>query len=298
MQPLILGGLSGPWAILPPRLLALPDLAHQLHLDTPTCARLLAQPAVPLGHRELTRNGVIVVLPLYGIVMQRASARDAAFGVLGLDRFAQAFRAALTDDSVGGILLDIDSPGGSVNGIAEFAEQVYLGRRRKPIMAVANSLAASAAYWIGSATSEFYVTPGGEVGSIGVHCVHEDWSKALNKAGVHTTLISAGRYKTEQSALAPLGHAAKAHIQSRIDAHYAAFTRDVAKHRGVDISDALNGMGQGRLLDADRAQREDMVDGVATFDEVAKKLTRRISVRDASFGKLKDGHARTHLGAF
>lgn len=120
-----------------------------------------------------------------------------------------------------------------------------------------------------------------------MHRVHEDWSKALDKAGVRTTLISAGRYKTEQSALAPLGHAAKAHIQSRIDAHYAAFTRDVAKHRGVDIGDARNGMGQGRLLGADRAQRENMVDGVVTFDEVADKLMRRIGLHTASYGTAR-----------
>lgn len=286
MQRLFPDGLSGPWAIFPPRLRGIPELARQLHFHSADYSQMLGRTSVAqLGRWDLTRNGLIAVLPFYGMVMQRASARGAEFGVLGLQQFAHAFRAALADDSVGGILIDIDSPGGSVNGVAEFAEQVYQGRLRKPIMAIANSLAASAAYWIGSAANEFYITPGGEVGSIGVQCIHEDWSKALDKAGVRTTLISAGRYKTEQSAAAPLGHAAKQHIQSRVDAHYRAFTRDVAKHRGVDIDAVLHGMVQGRLLDVERARRENMVDGVATFNEVRDILSRRIRPRNASLRK-------------
>ncbi|MGF6726718.1 signal peptide peptidase SppA [Paraburkholderia sp. GAS41] len=286
MQRLFPDGLSGPWAIFPPRLRGLPELAHQMEFDGTAYSQIPRHTAdAQLSRRDMTRNGAIAVLSFCGIVMQRAGAYDAVFGVLGLQQFVRAFHAALVDDSVGGILIDIDSPGGSVNGVAEFADQVYQARRCKPILAIANSLAASAAYWIGSAASQFYITPSGEVGSIGVQCIHEDCSKALDKAGVRTTLISAGRYKTEQSASAPLGNAAKMHIQSRVDAHHRAFTRDVAKHRGVDISCVLHGMGQGRLLDAERAQGENMVDGVATFDEVKDKLSRRIKPRNASLGK-------------
>jgi capsid assembly protease len=97
-----------------------------------------------------------------------------------------------------------------LRGVGELADEVYRARARKPVAAVANSVAASAAYWVGSAAAEFYVAPGGEVGSIGVFALHEDWSKALGKQGIATTLVTAGRYKTEQSPYAPLSATARA----------------------------------------------------------------------------------------
>ena len=85
----------------------------------------------------------------------------------------------------------------SVYGVAELADQIQSARASKPVVAIANSLAASAAYWIGCAAGEFYVTPGGEVGSIGVWQAHFDYSQAIASEGVKPTLISAGKYKVE-----------------------------------------------------------------------------------------------------
>ena len=183
-------------------------------------------------------------------------------------------REALADETVSQILLDIDSPGGSVYGVGELAAEIYAARSAKPIVAVSNSLAASAAYWIGSAASEFYVTPGGEVGSIGVWQAHEDWSKALDEAGVKTTLISAGKFKVEGNPYEPLSQEARDFMQLRTDEYYSAFTKAVAKGRGVGIDAVRSGMGQGRVLGADAALAENMVDGIATFDEVVKKMQR------------------------
>lgn len=208
--------------------------------------------------------------------MQRTVAYGEALGLLSLWHFIQAFRVALADDSVGGIVIDVDSPGGSVYGIAELADEIYRARGRKPIAAVANSLAASGAYWIGSAAREFYVTPGGEVGGIGVAAAHQDFSKALSKAGVETTLISAGKYKTEGNPFQPLGADGRAIVQKRLDGYYRAFVEAVVRHRAVPESSVCDGMGQGRLLDAERAKLENMVDGIATLDDVVRMLAQRI----------------------
>jgi capsid assembly protease len=93
------------------------------------------------------------------------------------------------------------------------------------------------------------------------------------------TLVSAGRYKTEMSPFAPLTAAAKAHLQSEVDTRYGAFTRAVARNRGVDVSTVRNGMGQGRVLNAQSGLAEGMVDGIATFDQVLGKLARRVGQR-------------------
>jgi ClpP class serine protease len=127
----------------------------------------------------------------------------ATVGGSATEDVAGALRAMLADDSINKIVLDIDSPGGSSYGVAELFNEIYGARGQKPIVAIANSLAASAAYWIGSAADRFLVTPGGLVGSIGVYSVHQDISKMAEKAGVKTTFISAGKHKVEGTSSSP-----------------------------------------------------------------------------------------------
>ncbi|ONA08806.1 S49 family peptidase [Burkholderia pseudomallei] len=279
MQHAIAEMLSSPWTIERSRLqVVLGILARAAGQNAPpdatTQVRIHAAARAASGRQA--GNGAIAVLPFYGIAVQRTDDLGEAFGLLSLARFTQAFRAALNDDSVSGILIDVDSPGGSVYGIAELTDEAYRARSRKPVFAIANSLAASGAYWIASAASEFYVTPGGEVGSIGVVAAHQDFSKALGKAGVETTLIAAGKHKLDGHPFQPLGADARRHLQSRVNEYYGMFVRAVARNRAVDAATVRNGMGQGRLLDAERAKRENMVDGVATFDEVIGKLAQRL----------------------
>jgi signal peptide peptidase SppA len=216
----------------------------------------------------------IAVLPLYGVVTQRGNMVDdiSGPGSTSTQQFTAILRQMLADDTVGQILIDIDSPGGSVYGVSELASEIVKARAQKPVIAVANSLAASAAYWIGCSASEFYVTPGGEVGSIGVWQAHFDYSKALEEDGVKPTLISAGKFKVEGNPYVPLDEQAQAFMQSRVDDYYNAFVEAVAIGRGVSINDVRNGMGEGRVLGADAAQALNMVDGVAAFDDVLAKM--------------------------
>ncbi|MBF3389890.1 S49 family peptidase [Burkholderia pseudomallei] len=277
--------LSTPWAILPERLSAMCAVIARWAAEREASPEVMAQVRADAAQIEARRgeatrsgNGAIAVLPFYGISAQRTSPMDdvSGTGLMSIQRYTQAFRAALADDSIGGILMDIDSPGGSVYGVMELANEIYQARNQKPVYAISNSLAASAAYWIASSASEFYVTPGGEVGSIGVFAAHQNLAKALEKEGVETTLISAGKYKTEGNPFGPLSDEARAAMQTRVDAYYGAFTRGVAKNRGVDVATVREGMGQGRVLSASSAKAENMVDGVATFDEVVRKLAKTI----------------------
>ncbi len=243
MQPACADMLVVPWAVLPDRFpyirLALMSRARG---QRPT-PRAGAGASTNTALYRRAGNSTIAVLPFYGVAVQRTDAFGEVLGLLSLWHFTQAFRTALADDSVGGIVIDIDSPGGSVYGVMELADELYRSRARKPVFAIANSLAASGAYWIASAANEFYVTPGGEVGGIGVHDMHIDLSKGLKKAGIDTTLIAAGKFKTEGNPFEPLGVDARATMQRRVDAYYRAFVAAVAKHRAVPESAARNGMG-------------------------------------------------------
>ena len=282
-QLLVAEYLATPWALMPERLSAVTAVIARWSGDAPASDEVMHSVAADRNARDARRQasvsnsgGGIAVLPLYGIVTQRGNMLDdvSGPGTASTQQFSNLLRAALQDETVSQILIDIDSPGGSVYGVAELADEIVSARAQKPVVAIANSLAASAAYWIGCSASEFYVTPGGEVGSIGVWQAHQDYSKAMDEAGVKTTLISAGKFKVEGNPYAPLDEEAQGFMQSRVDDYYAAFTKAVAKGRGVPISQVRDGMGQGRVLGADAALASSMVDGIATFEDVVKKMRR------------------------
>jgi signal peptide peptidase SppA len=219
-------------------------------------------------------SGSIAVLPLYGIITQRGNMADdvSGPGSCSLQQFSGAYQQALADPSVAQILIDIDSPGGSVYGVDELADTIYGARGQKPVIGIANSLCASAAYYIGSACSELYCTPSGEVGSIGVYTAHQDISKMLAEDGINVELISAGKYKTEGNPYGPLTDEARAAIQQSVNGYYNMFTKAVARGRGVPVAQVRDGMGQGRCLSASDALAQNMVDGVMSFDDVVAKM--------------------------
>ena len=233
--------------------------------------------ALVAGRRDAPGNvGNLAVIPIYGVISQRASLLNQASGGTSIDGIRGRFRQAMADPSVDAILFDVDSPGGTVNGVDELANEIYQSRKVKPTVAVANTLAASAAYWLATAASEFYASPSADVGSIGVFTAHDDVSKALDSKGVKTTLVSAGKYKTEGHPYGPLTDEAKAAMQERVNDHYGMFTRRIAQNRGVDVSAVRNGFGEGRVVGASKAKTENMTDGTMTLDDAIGMMARRI----------------------
>ena len=271
--------ISTPWALQPDVMHAYAKviarhygdkLAADSGVERPIEARIIGAAARP-GSSSRNR-GSIAVVPLRGVIMPRAGMLEMCGGGTSVETFTAAFRSAMADETVGQILIDIDSPGGSVYGVGELAAEIRAARGTKPVVGIANHVAASAAYWIGSACSELYVAPSGQVGSIGVIVAHEDISKALALAGVNVTLVTAGKYKAEGNSYAPLDAEARANIQADVDAYGADFTNAVARGRGVGVDQVRKGMGQGRMLRGSAAQAASMVDGVATFDEVIRRM--------------------------
>lgn len=289
--------LTTPWALMPERLQAMSGILTRWSAGEPPSDETLFQVNTDRVLRDSRKQMAaastgsgIAVLPLYGVVTQRGNMVDdiSGPGSSSTQQFTSILRQMLADDTVGQILIDIDSPGGSVYGVSELASEIVKARAQKPVIAVANSLAASAAYWIGCSASEFYVTPGGEIGSIGVWQAHFDYSKALEEDGVKPTLISAGKYKVEGNPYVPLDEQAQAFMQSRVDDYYNAFIEAVAKGRGVSVADVRTGMGEGRVLGAEAALAAGMVDGIATFDDVLAKMQASVrSNRPQSQSRLK-----------
>jgi signal peptide peptidase SppA len=219
-------------------------------------------------------SGAVAVLPLTGIITPRGSFLSMLFGGGGggLMAFREQFADALTSTDIGAIVLDIDSPGGLVSLVQETAAEIRAARGVKPIVAVCNTLAASAAYWIAAQADEIVCTPSGECGSVGVYMVHEDYSAWNEKFGVMPTYIKAGTYKTEGNPDEPLSKDGEKAWQQEVDDIYGAFLTSVAAGRGITAAEVQANYGEGRCLLAARALEAGMCDRLDTLETVVGEL--------------------------
>ncbi len=262
-----------PWAIMPGKLAQIVEVvnlrASGVELSEEEIA---ARIGARHDERHVPQAGAVAVLPLIGVISQRMNMFMETSGGTSTELFGAAFRQMVADPSVGTIVIDVDSPGGSVSGVPELAQEIFKARGSKPIIAVANSLAASAAYWIATAADELVVTPSSLVGSIGVLSVHEDWSKMLEMKGVDHTIIQAGRFKSEGNPFEPLSDEARADIQKKVDTYYDMFVTGVAHHRGATKTTVLADFGQGRVFNAEEAVALGMADRIGTLGETIARL--------------------------
>lgn len=270
--PRILSAFAGtPWALEESRYFALRDYLYSVARgEAPAPAPLAADLQRRPGGYAVA--GRVAVIPVMGVIMQRASMMDAECGAVSTEDLRKQIAAAVSDKSVGRIVLQIDSPGGSVFGMQELAADIQQLGTQKKIIAVADSVAASAAYWILASASEAYVTPGGQVGSIGVIMEHVDQSKAEEAAGFKTTVIRSSPFKQETHPSSPLSAEAAGELQKMVNHYHEAFVAGVARGRGVSASVVESKFGAGRMMTAGDAKAAGMVDGVATFDKVLARL--------------------------
>lgn len=231
-----------------------------------------AGPRAASSSRGRRATGQIAVLPLYGVMAARLGLIGQMSGGSSVESFMASFNQAMNDDQVSSILIDIDSPGGSTDLVAELGQLIYDARGDKPIAAIANTDACSAAYWVLTQADESACTPSGKVGSVGVYGIHQDLSEALAKAGVKPTVIQAGRYKTELHPFGPLSKEALDYHQGVVNAHYDMFVDAVARGTGVAASKVKSDFGEGRVLMAKPALNVGMIDRVATFDQMLNRL--------------------------
>ncbi|MDK1019551.1 MAG: S49 family peptidase [Actinomycetota bacterium] len=237
----------------------------------------------PRSERKVADSpGAVAVIPIYGIMVQHAAMVSSMSepAESSMDAVGRTISAAASDPEVKAIILRIESPGGSVYGITELADRILAAREQKPVIAQIDSYAASAAYWAASQATEVVVSPGGDVGSIGVYMLHEDISGFLDQKGIVETFVSAGKYKVEGNPFEPLGEAARTHLQSRVDSAYVDFLAAVSRGRGVDVDTVAERFGQGRMVQYDEAVRRGMADRVATLDETIQRFVSVASTKD------------------
>lgn len=225
--------------------------------------------------QPVTPPSGVAVIPVNGVIEHHSDWFMELFGGTSVDGLRDQLAGALGDPNVSAVILNIDSPGGTVAGVTELAAEIRAARGgTKPIVAVANAFAASAAYWLGSQADEFVATPSAQVGSIGVYAMHVDMSQALAADGLDVTLISAGPHKVEGNEFEPLSEDARKDIQGRVNASYSQFVADVAAGRRVSTEQVKADMGGGRMMTAQKARAAGMVDRVESLGDTIGRLSR------------------------
>lgn len=283
MRPAFEAALSLPWAIWQPALQTIlaiaadepppPEaLARWKHHGDP--AALAARQGQPLaGARHVTIRDGVAVVSMVGPVFRRANLMTEHSGATSLEMLAADFAAAVASPQVQSILLDVDSPGGEANGVAEFAAMVRASP--KPVTAYVGGTAASAGYWVAAAAHEVVVARTAWLGSIGVVMAHRDTSERDARSGVKTVEFVSSQSPAKR--LDPATDAGRAAIQARIDRLADEFVAAVAGYRGVAAEDVLAKFGAGDVLIGADAVAAGMADRLGDFESILAAMAARVS---------------------
>ncbi len=219
-----------------------------------------------------TAGSKVAVVPIKGVLTNDG---PSYYGT-NYATIADAVDKALADPDVQRIILSVDSPGGEVTGLPETAALLANAAKVKPVSAMVEGAAASAAYWLASQASDITLTPSGEVGSVGVRMLHVDMSKMLENEGYKVTELHSGDFKTEWSPYQPLSADAQADMKRRLKASHDKFIAAVSVGRGNRTSASIRraNFGEGRMLSAEDALAAGMVDRLQPTRDFYQGLTR------------------------
>lgn len=252
-----------PWAITRDMLETISAIARREN-DSPEAVE--ARLGRPLQNtRTVTQRGKTAVIPVSGPVFRYANLMTEISGATSLEVLARDFTTALENPAVDSIVLNIDSPGGQANGIAEFATMVRAARGIKQVVAYVDGTAASAAYWIASAADSIVISKTGMVGSIGAVVAID----ANRKASGVIEIVSSQSPKKRADVSTDEG---RAQIQTLIDQLAQVFIDDVAAYRGVSVDTVLEKFGQGDMRLGEDAKNLHMADRVGTLESVLAEL--------------------------
>lgn len=227
---------------------------------------------------QVSSGGVAVI----GITDQ-ITKHQSSFGGTSTVATRQAIRKAVADPNVTGIMLHIDSPGGTVSGTADLAYEVRRATASKPVHAYVEDMGASAAYWIASQASRISANETAMVGSIGVYTVLEDTTGAMDKAGVKLRVVSSGGVKglgADGAVTQPLID----DTQREIDQLNERFLSAVADGRGLTDSQ-VRAWNDGRVHVGSTAKDIGMIDAVETFDAALAALTKETNMNAQTFNQ-------------
>lgn len=244
-------------------------VGERIGLDT-SQIQLQYEPQKTIARPNYTLDDGIAIIPVSGSLVYKTAGFSGYSGLQSYRSIRDSFDAAMEDPKAKEVLFDISSSGGEVAGVFDLVDHIYHSRGRKPIYAMANESAYSAAYALASAADKIYLSRTAGVGSIGVVMIHVDRSEAAAKAGLKYTHIYAGSHKTDGSPYKPLSDTARAKAQATVDSIYDLFIYTVARNNGLDEEDVM--ATQADTYHGVNAIDIGLADAVLSYQEVIKTI--------------------------
>lgn len=273
------------------------SLSEYFKLSEAMEAKLVAgMPGMPDNEEDKCKPYLLNVQDGVGIISIRGplTNRDnwmtRMFEVSTYPAIREALVSAANDAEVKQILLDIDSGGGAVSGVADVANLIStIHAKVKPVTSFTDGTMASAAYWLGCSGGNVYASKVATVGSIGVIATHMEQSKMLKDEGIGVTVMRSGKYKALANSVEPLTAAAKEQMQSQLDAAYQVFVQHVAEARNTSYDHADQQMAQGREFFGSQGVSAGLIDGVESFDSLFSRISSDTIDNKTHMGKNPQG---------
>lgn len=285
----------GVWAIqtdrLDQRVQMFNDLDLELHIKHTQAGAGMAR----ASSFATMDDGQVAVITMRGEMMKAES----SFGGASTVATRKKIRAAARDSSVRAIVLHIDSPGGTVAGTEDLADDVFQANKQKPVVAFIEDLGASAAYWVASQAGEIHANNSALVGSIGTFAVIFDSSKMAEDIGVKVHVVKAGDFKGAGVGGTPVTDEQLEEIQQRVNDFNELFLAGVTRGRADLSLTRVRQIADGRVHIAKRAKELALIDQVGTFEGAVRAALRMAKTRGvkamttndtktaASYGELK-----------
>jgi signal peptide peptidase SppA len=234
--------------------------------------------------RSVEIRGTTAVVPINGPIIRYANFFSEISGATSVETIAKDFNTALNDPNVESILLNIDSPGGSTNGINELSAMMRAARGKKRIVAYSGAMVASAAYWIASAADEIIIDKTAMAGSIGVI--------AAVSAGKESDTITFISNQSPLKHVDPKTKKGAAEIQGLINEMGSIFVQTMADNRGVSVEKVLADFGKGGVQLGAAAVESGLVDRIGSFEQVIDELNEKVTKPQT---KTTNANAKTEI---
>jgi signal peptide peptidase SppA len=241
----------------------------------------------------LTENGTAIV-PMRGTIAPKMNLMSAWSGGISAEMATRTFRALASDERVKQVILDIDSPGGSVLGLEDARKALIELRDKKHVRAVANGLMASAAYYIGSAAQDIYVNSSTMIGSIGTIATFTSESRRLEDEGLDVTIVRSGKLKAVPHPAEPLSDKGLELMRDDVEKFVNEFYQAISENLGISMSKAKKLANDGAIeygndaVDAGLANKEGDLEAAASDAAGEISLTEQVDALSAQLEAATD----------
>jgi len=255
-----------PWAITETALHTILEVAARENEAPEAVAAKLGR-QLQNSYNATERDGVAII-PVTGPLFRYANIFTAISGASSYELIARDFMSALENPQITSIILDIDSPGGEVNGVSELASMIFEARGTKPVIAYASGDAASGAYWIASSADEIVVSETSALGSIGVVGIYR--GKSTKESADTVEIVSS---QSPHKRLDPMSDDGRAKLQTRIDAMADVFVSTIARNRSVTSDHVLEHYGGGDVMIGAHAVNAGLADRIGSLERLITELS-------------------------